>query len=117
MLETTKGPGDEITWPVDFTSGVSVSDEDIQAVIAERVQFDPVGRDFDALMGLMEEEAVLDTTPTQDAAIFYLAKHMDDADFPPVLKASLTAAFTSIAEQTDVAYELSRRRRAALIPD
>lgn len=115
MLETTKGPGDEITWPSD-PAGVSVCDEDIQNVIAERVQFDPVGRDFEALMDLMAEEAVLDSTESRDAAIVYLTKHMSDADFPPVLKASLTEAFTSIAEQTDVAYELSRRH-TALIPD
>jgi hypothetical protein len=117
MLETTKGPGDEITWPVDFTSGISVSDEDIQAVIAERVQFDPVGRDFDALMKLMEEESVLDSIEAQSAAIIYLTQRMNGPDFPPVLRASLTAAFTSIAEQTDVASELRRHRRAALIPD
>lgn len=116
LTERNYGPGDEITWPSD-PAGISVSDEDIQAVIAERVQFDPVGRGLDALMSLMDEEPVLGTTESQDAAIAYLTKHMDDPGFPPVLKASLTEAFASIVEQTDVAYELRRHRRAALIPD
>lgn len=113
-LCTTKGPGDEITWTTD-PAGVSVNDEDIQAVVAERVGFDPVGRDLDQIMDLMDEELVFDSTEAHDAAITYLAQHMDEVGFPAVLKASLTAAFTSIAEQTDVRYELSRRRHPAEI--
>lgn len=114
MLTTTKGPGDEITWPSD-PAGVSVCADDIQAVVARRVGIDPVGRDWDRIMELMVEETPIDGPDAEDEALVYLAKHMDDAGFPPALRASLTAAFTSIAEQTDVADELARRRSAQKI--
>lgn len=117
MLTTTKGPGDEITWPTSFAGDVTICADDIQNVIAERTRLDPVGRNYEELMDLMAEESTLDTVEAEDAAVVYLTKHMDDPGFPPVLKASLTEAFTSIAEQTEIGRELLLHRHTANVED
>ena len=119
MLTTTKGPGDEITWPTDPAAVIDLDGDHIRDVLAERVQFDPVGRDREALLSAMAEEFVLDDPDCRDEALTFLARHIDDADFPLHLRESLTDAFDTIARTTDIRFELeqSRRRRAAELAD
>lgn len=110
MLNTNYGPGDEITWPYDPASDVSITADDIADVIAMRAVRDPVGRDRERIMDLMAEEIPIAGPDAEDDALVYLTQHMNDPGFPAALKASLTDAFTAIAEETDVADELARSR-------
>jgi hypothetical protein len=111
MLTTTKGPGDFATWPCDPAAVVDLDGDDIRDVIAERTQFDPVGRDREQLLAAMAEEFVLDDPDCQGEALTFLARHIDDADFPLHLRESMGAAFDSIARTTDIPFELARSRQ------
>lgn len=111
MLTATKGPGDPVTWPRDPADVIDLDGDDIRQVIAAAMTYDPVGRDIDELMDLMIEEAPLDERDTLQDAITYLAQHMDAEDFPPNVHDALFNAFNAIAQQTDVRFELYRRRR------
>ncbi|MCZ4330748.1 hypothetical protein [Castellaniella denitrificans] len=119
MLTTTKGPGDPETWPCDPAAVIDLGGDHIRDVLAERVQFDPVGRDREQLLAAMAEEFVLDDPDCQDEAITYLARHVDDPDFPLYLRDRMKAAFSDIARTTDIRLEIeqSRRRRAAELAD
>jgi|GEM_PF-2088115 len=111
MLTTTKGPGDFATWPLDPADVVDLDGDDIRDVLAERVQFDPVSRTRHDLLSAMHEEFVLDDPDCQDEAITFLARHIDDADFPLYLRERLSGAFDDIARTTDIPFELARSRQ------
>ncbi len=111
MLTTTKGPGDPETCPCDPAAVIDLDGDDIRDVIAERTQFDPVGRDREALLSAMDEEFVLDDPDCRDEALTFLARHIDDADFPLHLREALSGAFDSIARTTDIHFELARSRQ------